>query len=158
MRVRSVKTTVPTPNPRRHWLITLPSAAAVIFIVCALAAPQQRFVAIWCTLAACAIVTTVFMLCLQLVLSDIAAHAATVHARLDTVNAGATQTLHVLENLTGAMATLAPSGSDSEFTERLAHLERSVGRLRKLLSAQVTADITSELRDDDTSNDEPPPA
>ncbi|WP_205327025.1 hypothetical protein [Glycomyces sp. YM15] len=125
--------------------MTIATGATVIFILCALLAPMQKFVAIWCTLAACSIVTIIFMLCLQLFLSEATAQNAAVHARLDEADMihSATQS-HVndIGNALAQILTRLPAGTiDDETRRRLDELEAAQSRLRGVLAKTVSDDL-----------------
>lgn len=102
-----------------------------MFIICAIASPQQKFVAIWCALAACSIVTVIFMLCLQLVTNDMAAHTATVSAQLAAID-------ERLAHLATRLDTVAPA---SDGPDPVSMLRESHTMLRKLITDKVTGDL-----------------
>lgn len=129
--------------------MTIATGATVIFILCALLAPQQKFVAIWCTLAACSIVTIIFMLCLQLFLSEVTAQNAAVHARLDQADMTHTNTQTAVNDIASALALLLtrlPAGViDDDTKRRLADLEAAQSRLRSVLAKTVSDDLAVSL-------------
>ncbi|MCD0446345.1 hypothetical protein LO763_22275 [Glycomyces sp. A-F 0318] len=121
-----------TPPPRRLWLITLPSAASIIFLVCALAAQQQKFVAIFCGLFACSIVAVILVLAHHVFLHDLTNQSKTLHTHLDRT----TEALHAVN---ATIADLAGrSHLDDQTRQRLDHLDDVTGRMRRILAAHLT--------------------